>query len=118
MDRINTARLLSSWLDRNAANLAGKFDAVKVNDWSLWEHQGITLDLEGKAVWGRFTAWADTLINAGGPVADASAIDAHSGEQFFYWGFEPLSAEFLDKWFAALEACSTPTGKAPANPVA
>ena len=118
MNRVNTALLLGSWLDRKAAYLAGSFDVVKVNDWTLWEEQGITLDLEGTAVWGRFTAWTDHLTSAEGPVADASAIDTSSGERFFEWCFEPLSTDLLDRWFSALEAHSIPAERAPENPVA
>jgi hypothetical protein len=38
------------------------------------------------------------------PLADLEAIDTDTGEQLFYWAYEPLSETVLSKWLTALEA--------------
>jgi hypothetical protein len=104
METVNIAEQLEGWLSDNSARLTGRFNVVRVTDWSQWQQHGIALELEGDRVSGRVTVWAKHLGTADWPFADAEAIDGQTGKQLFAWSFKPFSDDLLSRWLAALEA--------------
>jgi hypothetical protein len=104
METINIAERLERWLGENSARLAGRFNVVRVNDWSQWEQHGVALDLESDLVSGRVTVWPKHLGTADWPFADAEAIEGRTGKQLFAWSYMPFSDDLLSDWLAALEA--------------
>jgi hypothetical protein len=101
--QVNIVALMERWLNANAGRLSGRFEVKRVTDWSGWKEQGIALDLFRDDVAGRITAWPANLVGADWPIADAEAMDARTGQQFFCWTHEHFSPALLDRWLDALE---------------
>lgn len=104
LERTNTAEMLQHWLDANSERLGNSFTIEKLGDWNLCTDQGIALHLHGEKVSAALTVWPSHLADTELSFADAEAIRPDTAEQIFYWGFRPFNVEFIDSWFAAVEA--------------
>ena len=102
----NPSQILETWLNANEERLSGRFEVGRVNDWSLWQEQGIALDLVGRQVSGRITVWAEHDMPAGSAVADCEALCMETEKTLFSWSHVQFTPDLIDKWFSFLESGS------------
>lgn len=95
--------MLEDWLICRHTRITGRFVVERVTDWRTGDQLGHAMDFVGATVMGRFTAWPGHLSAAGWPFADAEALDVRTEKTLFYWGYQPLSTELLDRWLSELE---------------